>query len=220
MQIFRLATARIKIHEIPHVIFWNQEFVFLQALHHSSVSRDVTLLYFFIENFIFFRQKEPIKVQIFRLSTMSWELTLLYFFSWNFIWLWKLTKFQSHLKSQVSFTFSSLDHSSESWELTLLYFFSWNFILFGQKEPIRVWNFRLSTDQVKIHQICTLISSFLWKYTQFQQEKYNAVTCKDTEDWWKIWRGLDLLFQNWHEKFDEYWLEHSKSLNKVYNQSI
>ena len=73
---------------------------------------------------------------------------------------------------------------------------------------------------MKIHQICTLISSFWWKYIQFQLEKYNAVTCKDTEELWKIWRGIDLLFQNWHEKFDEYWLEHSKSLKKVYNQSI
>ena len=55
-----------------------------------------------------------------------------------------------------------------SWEITLLYFFSWNFIWFLQKEPIKVQNFRLSTAQVKFHQICTLIGSFCWKYIKFQ----------------------------------------------------
>ena len=34
--------------------------------------------------------------------------------------------------------------------------------------------------------------------------------CNDTEELWKIWRGIDLLFQNWHKQFDEFWPEHSK----------
>ena len=34
--------------------------------------------------------------------------------------------------------------------------------------------------------------------------------CNDTGQWWKIWREIELLFQNWHEEFDEFWLEHSK----------
>ena len=38
--------------------------VFLQILHHSSVSWDITSLYFFSWNCIFFQQKESIKVQI------------------------------------------------------------------------------------------------------------------------------------------------------------
>ena len=32
----------------------------------------------------------------------------------------------------------------------------------------------------------------------------------DTKEWWKIWRGIDLSFQNWHTEFDEFWLKHSK----------
>ena len=32
----------------------------------------------------------------------------------------------------------------------------------------------------------------------------------DNEEWWKNWRGIDLLVQNWHEEFDELWPEHSK----------
>ena len=49
-------------------LFWNQRSVFLQTLHHSSVSWNITLLYFVIWIFTCFRQKDPIKVQVFRLS--------------------------------------------------------------------------------------------------------------------------------------------------------
>ena len=51
--------------------------------------------------------------------------------------------------------------------------------------------------------------------------------CNDTEEWWKIWKGIVLSFQNWHEEFDEFWHEDSKTsrnlhfngpfLIKVYN---
>ena len=34
--------------------------------------------------------------------------------------------------------------------------------------------------------------------------------CHDNEEWCKIWRGIDLPVQKWHEKFDEFWPEHSK----------
>ena len=31
----------------------------------------------------------------------------------------------------------------------------------------------------------------------------------------KIWRGIDLSFQNWHEEFDKFWPEHSK-VSKIF----
>ena len=34
--------------------------------------------------------------------------------------------------------------------------------------------------------------------------------CHDNEERCRIWRGIDLSFQNWQEKFDEFWPEHSK----------
>ena len=34
--------------------------------------------------------------------------------------------------------------------------------------------------------------------------------CQDNEKWCKIWREIDLSFQNWNEEFDEFWPEHSK----------
>ena len=119
-----------------------------------------------------------------------------------------------------------MHHSSVSWEITLLYFFSWNFIWFLQKKPIKVQNFRkILTAQVKFHQICTLIGSFCWKYIKFQLKKYRGVMSHDTEEWCKIWRKTDLLFQKWQE-FGEFWSEHSilqnlhcdlSLLRKVYN---
>ena len=36
------------------------------------------------------------------------------------------------------------------------------------------------------------------------------ILCHDNEEWCKIWRGIDLSVQNWHEEYDEFWPEHSK----------
>ena len=54
------------------------------------------------------------------------------------------------------------------WEIGLLYFFSWNFTWFLQMEPTKVQNVRLSTAQVKFHQIRTLIGLFYWMYIKSQ----------------------------------------------------
>ena len=34
--------------------------------------------------------------------------------------------------------------------------------------------------------------------------------CYDNEEWCKIWKGIDLSVQNWHEEYDECWPEHLK----------
>ena len=50
---------------------------------------------------------------------------------------------------------------------------------------------------------------FLLKvYKISQQENYGGVMSRDTEEWYKIWRKTDLLFQKWQE-FGEFWSEHS-----------
>ena len=43
--------------------------------------------------------------------------------------------------------------------------------------------------------------------------------CTDTVEWWKIWRGIDFSFQNWHKKFDKFWLEHCK-VSKIYTLMV
>ena len=49
----------------------------------------------------------------------------------------------------------------------------------------------------------------------YELQTYRGVISNDTEEWWKIWRGIDLSFQNWHKECDEFWLENSK-VSKIY----
>ena len=77
-------------------------------------------------------------------------------------------------------------------------------------------NFRLSTAQVKFHQICTLIGSFCWEYIKFQLKRYRGVMSPDTEEWWKIWRKTNFLFQKWQE-FGAFW---SKRYNLHFDWSL
>ena len=102
-----------------------------------------------------------------------------------------------------------MNHSLVSWEITLLYFFTWNCTWFGQKELIKVQNFRLLTAHIKFHQICTLIGSLMLKVYKILATKYRGVMPHDPEDWCQIWRKTDLFFQKW-QQFGEIWLEHSK----------
>ena len=46
-------------------------------------------------------------------------------------------------------------------------------------------------------------------------KNYRGAMCNDNEKLWKIWRGIDLLFQSWHKRFDECWLKHWK-VSKIY----
>ena len=84
-----------------------QRIVFLQVLHHSSVSWDITPLCFFSRNFIYFQQKEPIKVQI-------W---------WNFMWAVESLKFcslmfsfcLSHIKFPLKKYRKVVSHATGEW---------------------------------------------------------------------------------------------------------
>ena len=44
----------------------------------------------------------------------------------------------------------------------------------------------------------------------YELKIYKRVLCKDIEEWCKIWRGIEVSVQNWHEEFDKFWREHSK----------
>ena len=45
--------------------------------------------------------------------------------------------------------------------------------------------------------IGTLMESFGPKWRMYELKTYRGVICNDTEEWWKIRRGIELLFQNW-----------------------
>ena len=103
--------------------FPSNKSVFLQILHHSSMSWKITPLYFFSSNNICFAQKEPIKVKIletFECSGQNLSNSLCQ--SWN----------HKPIPLQI------LHPSSVSWKITPLYFFSSKKLYFAQKERIKV----------------------------------------------------------------------------------
>ena len=130
--------------------FWNYRSVFLQILHHSSVSWKITPLYFFRSNVIYFSRAGPIKVQILETFECSDQNSPNSFHFWN-----------------KSVFLQILHCSSVSWDISTLYFFSWKFVYFQQKESIKVqiwWNFMWA---VKILKFCTLMSSFCENHIKF-----------------------------------------------------
>ena len=56
-----------------------------------------------------------------------------------------------------------------------------------------------------------LLMGFFWaKYICLSLKKYRGVIFHETEEVCKIWRGINLSFQNWQKEFDKFWPEHSK----------
>ena len=79
-----------------------------------------------------------------------------------------------------------------------------------QKEFDKFW-----TKHSKISKIFVLMGSFWAKYIFFELKKYRGIIFHETEEGYKIWRGIDLSFQNWHKEFDKIWPEHSK-ISKIF----
>ena len=65
-------------------------------------------------------------------------------------------------------------------------------------------------EHSKVSKIFILMGSFWAKYILFELKKYRGIIFYETEDGYKIWRGIDLSFQNWQKEFDKFWPEHSK----------
>ena len=70
-------------------------------------------------------------------------------------------------------------------------------------------------ERLKVSKIFILMISFRAKYILFELKKYRRVIFHETEEGYKIWRGIDLSFQNWHKEFDKFWPEHSK-VSKIF----
>ena len=107
----------------------------------------------------------------------------------------KFIKFLSFFKQKVSFSlnfgslFSAMRHISSVQK-------------FGQNKPIK----RLDCSR-KIS--ANFYFDRFLKVYEFLAKKYRWVISHDREDWCKIWRKTDPLFQKWQE-FGEIWPEHSK----------
>ena len=75
---------------------------------------------------------------------------------------------------------------------------------------IKIW-----PEHLKVSKIFILMGSFWAKYIFFELKKYRGIIFHGTEERYKIWRGIDLSFQNWHKEFDKIWPEHSK-VSKIF----
>ena len=153
-------------------------------------------------NYAIFETTRSGFIQILHHCSVSWKITPLYFFSSNLIYFGKFTKsFMSYLKPQASFSlnFASLFNVMSDKSFVL---FELKLCIIITKEPTKVQNFRLSTDQIKFHQIFTLIGYFCWKYIKFQLKKHRGGDMShDTEECFKIWRKINFSFQKWQGEF-------------------
>ena len=124
--------------------FPNYKSVFLQTLHHSSVSWKITCLYFFSSQTLYtLYKKEPIKKQIFE----------------AFEWSGQNSPNSCHFWNNIPVFLQILHHASVTWDITPLYFFSWNFLYFQRKEPIKIWwNFTWAVESLKF---CTFLMGSL-----------------------------------------------------------
>ena len=121
--------------------FPSNKSVFLQILHHSSMSWKITPLYFFSSNNIYFAQNEPIKVKIFETFECSGQ---------------NLSNFLCQFWNNKSIPLQILHPSSVLWKITSLYFFSSNNIYFAEKEPIKMTIFETfeCSGQILSNSLC------------------------------------------------------------------
>ena len=161
-------------------------------MHHSSVSWELSPLYFFSWNFIWFLQKEPTKLQNFRLLTALVKFhqicVLIGFFCWKDI------KFQ--LKKYRGVMSHYTEDWCKIWRKTNFFFQKWQ--EFGE-----FWS-----EHLKVWKVCTLIGPFCAKYITFDLKKYRGVIFHETRMWCKIWIKTDLWFGKCHEGFSKFSPEH------------
>ena len=61
-----------------------------------------------------------------------------------------------------------------------------------------------------------ILVSFFWaKYILFELKKHRGVIFHETEEGYKIWKGINLSFKNWHKEFVKFWPERSK-VSKIF----
>ena len=70
-------------------------------------------------------------------------------------------------------------------------------------------------EHLKVSKTFILMYSFWEKHVLFELKKYRGVIFHETEEGYRIWRAIDLSFQNLHKEFDIFWPEHSK-VSKIF----
>ena len=78
------------------------------------------------------------------------------------------------------------------------------------KEFNKIW-----PKHSKVSKIFIFLGSFWAKYILFELKMNRGVIFHENEEGYKICRGIDSSFQNWHKEFDKIWPEHSK-VSKIF----
>ena len=70
-------------------------------------------------------------------------------------------------------------------------------------------------EHLKVSKMFISMCSFWAKYILFGLINHRGVISHETEEGYKIWRGIDSSFQNLHKELDKFWNEHSK-VSKIF----
>ena len=143
---------------------------------------------------------------------MSWEISLLYICSWNFIWF--LQKESTTVKN-----FRLLNARVKFHQIcTLIGYFWWKYIKlqlkkyggdmilksggkFEEKLTCGLENDMRNLATFHQNTWKCQVSELVFSWDPFVQSikcmscNFRGVISNNTEEWWKIWRGIDLLFQ-------------------------
>ena len=65
-------------------------------------------------------------------------------------------------------------------------------------------------EHLKVSKMFILMCSFWAMYILFELKKNRGVIFYETEEGYKICRGINSSFENWHKKVGKIWPEHSK----------
>ena len=73
------------------------------------------------------------------------------------------------------------------------------------------WNiWQIFTRELEGLKFGTLIGFFSPKLKIYELKIYRGDLSHENEKRYKIWKGIDLSVQNWHEELNKFWLECSK----------
>ena len=97
------------------------------------------------------------------------------------------------LKKYRGVIFHETEEGCKTWSRIDLSFQNWD------KKFDKFW-----PEHLKVSKVSTLMGSFSAKYILFELKKYRGVIFHETEKGYKIWRGIDLSFQNWHKEFEKF----------------
>ena len=70
-------------------------------------------------------------------------------------------------------------------------------------------------EHLKVSKMFILICSFWANYILFELKKYRGIIFHESEEGYKIWRGINMSFKNWHKEFVKFWPERSK-VSKIF----